>query len=336
MSKKINLALQGGGAHGAFTWGVLDALLQDPEIAFEGISGTSAGAMNAVALVQGWCNGLDKGTDPREAARDCLKKFWSGVTNMQSTLNSAPAAQWWAKLATQWMSPYQSNPMDLNPLRSHLDALIDFDRLNAFKAIKCFVAATQVTSGKAEIFSGKRLTVEAVMASACLPTIFKAVEIEGEAYWDGGFSGNPAFHPLIYHCETADIVLVQLNPVVRESLPTTVDDIADRINEINFNASVISQMRAIAFVQRLLADGKLDPNHYKNVLMHRIDGGDDLEAYTAATKLKADATQTLALFTLGQDRAKQWLSKNRDDIGSKSSVNIARDYLDDMRMGPHT
>ena len=336
MTKKINLALQGGGAHGAFTWGVLDALLADPMIEFEGISGTSAGAMNAVALVQGWCNGLDKGSDPREAARECLKSFWSGVTDMQNTMNSAPAAQWWAKVATQWLSPYQSNPMDLNPLRRHLDALIDFDRLKSFKSIKCFVAATKVTSGKAEIFSGKRLTVEAVMASACLPTLFKAVEIEGEAYWDGGFSGNPAFHPLIYQCESADIVLVQLNPVVRETVPTTVEEIADRINEINFNASVISQMRAIAFVQRLLADGKLDPAHYKNVRMHRIDGGDDLEAYNAATKLSADATQTRALFKLGQERTQLWLGKHRTALGEKSSVNIARDYLDDMRMGPHT
>jgi predicted acylesterase/phospholipase RssA len=253
---RVNLALQGGGSHGAFTWGVLDALLDDGRVSFEGISGTSAGAMNAVALAHGFAQAEGKtALQMRESARASLQHFWDGVVDMGAMGNSISQAQrapfdilfggfaglmgqqspgqmvndamtsFWSKS----VSPYQSNPLDINPLQKFLEAKIDFERLAAFKALKVFVVATTVTTGKAEVFSGKRLSAKAVMASACLPAVFRAVEIDGEHYWDGGFSGNPAMHPLIYECNSRDIVLVQINPIKRDKLPTTAGDILDRV-----------------------------------------------------------------------------------------------------------
>jgi NTE family protein len=230
------------------------------------------------------------------------------------------------------VSPYQSNPLDINPLKDFLEKLIDFERIAAFKALKVFVVATAVTTGKAEVFSGKRLTANAVMASACLPTVFHAVEIEGQHYWDGGYSGNPAIHPLIYHCHSRDIVLVQINPIQRDRLPRNAGEILDRLNEITFNAALIAEMRAIDFVKRLLAEGKLDPDRYKDVLMHRIDGGEILEGFHASTKSATDAKLIHTLRDLGKDCARKWLDKKFLSLGVTSSVNIARDYLDDLRV----
>ena len=358
-ARRVNLALQGGGSHGAFTWGVLDALLEDGRVALEGLSGTSAGAMNAVAMAHGFAISEGKpGADAREAARESLAAFWNGVVHMGALSSSISQAQrapfdlifgglgaWGAgnspsQLLTDAMtsfwassvSPYQSNPLDINPLRQFLEDQVDFDRLKKFKALKVFVVATSVTTGKAEIFSGKRLDVRAVMASACLPTVFRAVEIEGEHYWDGGYSGNPAFHPLIYQCDSRDIVLVQINPIKRDTLPTTTAGIMDRLNEITFNSALIAEMRAIDFVKRLLAEGKLDPARYKDVLMHRIDGGELLEAFHASTKSATDAKLIHTLRELGVTCAKRWLALEFKQLGVASSVNIARDYLDDLRV----
>ncbi len=357
MTKPINLALQGGGSHGAFTWGVLDALLEDGRFSFEGISGTSAGAMNAVAMAQGFALAQGKPeADVRESARASLASFWGGIVKMGALNNSITQAQrapfdilfgslglGGANSPTQMMadamtsfwsrsvSPYQSNPLDINPLKEFLDDQVDFERLAKLKTLKIFVVATAVTTGKAEIFSGKRLTANAVMASACLPTVFQAVEIEGVHYWDGGYSGNPAIHPLIYNCDSRDIVLVQINPIEREELPKNAADIMNRLNEITFNAALIAEMRAIDFVKRLLAEGKLDAARYKDVLMHRIDGGEALEAFHASTKVATDSKLIHALRDLGIECAKQWLGKRHRQIGVESSVNIARDYLDDLR-----
>ena len=347
---RINLALQGGGSHGAFTWGVLDALLEDGRIAFEGISGTSAGAMNAVAMAHGFAQAAGKPPEEmRESARDALHSFWQGVVELGALTSSISHAQrfpfdmlfggmgglmtdavsgFWASA----MSPYQSNPMDINPLKKFLEKKIDFERLADFKLLKVFVVATSVTTGKAEVFSGKRLTAKAVMASACLPTVFHAVEIDGEHYWDGGYSGNPAFHPLIYQCHSRDIMLVQINPLRRDKLPTTAAEIMDRVNEITFNAALMAEMRAIDFVKRLLVEGKLDPDRYKNVLMHRIDGGEALEGFAASTKSATDTKLIHTLKELGVDCARKWLAKHFADLGKASSIHIARDYLDDLRM----
>ena len=358
----LNLALQGGGSHGAFTWGVLDALLEDGRIALEGLSGTSAGAMNAVALAHGFAQVQDKiKADPRESARESLSNFWNGIVNMGalSEAQRAPfdllfgglsgdqsaAGQWatqftdsianfWSSAVAQSLqhvSPYQSNPLDINPLKGFLERQIDFESLAQCKTLKVFVVATQVSSGKAEVFSGKRLTADAVMASACLPMLFKAIEIEGSHYWDGGYSGNPAIHPLIYNCTSRDIMLVQINPIKRDKLPTTAAEIVDRMNEITFNAALIAEMRAIDFVKRLIAQGKLDVSHYKDVLLHRIDGGALLDGYSAASKVSTKSSMIHALRDLGRDTAQAWLKRNFDALGVNDTVNLARDYLDDLR-----
>ena len=208
----------------------------------------------------------------------------------------------------------------------------DFDGLARYTALKVFVVATRVSTGKAEVFSGKRLTADAVMASACLPMVFRAVEIDGDHFWDGGYTGNPALHPLIYECRSRDIMLVQINPIERAELPTQPGQIADRVNEITFNAGLVAEMRAIDFVKRLLAAGKLDPAQYKDVLMHRIEGGEAREKYSAASKASTGADLIYALRDLGKRCAKEWLAKRYKMIGVECSVNIARDYLDDLRL----
>jgi NTE family protein len=230
------------------------------------------------------------------------------------------------------VSPYQSNPFDINPLRKFLESQVDFEALTHLHKLKVFVVATRVTTGKAEVFSGKRLTADAVMASACLPMMFQAVEIEGDHFWDGGYSGNPAIHPLIYNCNSRDILLVQINPIKRNQIPTTSAHIMDRINEVTFNAGLIAEMRAIDFVKRLLAEGKLDPALYKDVLMHRIDGGEALLAFTGSTKLSTNASMIHSLRDLGRSHAHAWLSRHYGALGVRSSVNIRRDYLDDLRV----
>lgn len=359
----VNLALQGGGSHGAFTWGVLDALLEDGRIDIEGISGTSAGAMNAVVLAHGMAQSEGKPLASRhDAARQALTTFWNGIVQLgafSSSLSQSmslwqrapfnvlfgqlgggiwPAAGWADEVARYWsgrLSPYQSNPLDINPLKDFLESQVDFKRLAAARhpaTPRVFVVATRVTTGKAEVFSGKRLTARAVMASACLPQVFRAVEIEDDHFWDGGYTGNPALHPLIYECRSRDIMLVQVNPIQRGKVPSQPGEIADRVNEITFNAGLVAEMRAIDFVKRLLAEGKLDPAQYKDVLMHRIDGGDELEKYNASTKSSTQASLIHALRDLGKLCAKEWLLKRYALLGAKCSVDIARDYLDDLRM----
>ena len=352
-TRSVNLALQGGGSHGAFTWGVLDALLEDGRVRLEGISGTSAGAMNAVALASGFAQirGAGGKSDPRDAAREALARFWNGIVGMGALSEaqrapfellfgphgaaSSPAAAWLTAMSgfmAGALSPYQNNPFDINPLREFLQQQVDFEALQHSGGPKVFVVATRVATGKAEVFSGKRLTADAVMASACLPTLFKAVKIEGDHFWDGGYSGNPAIHPLIYNCTSRDILLVQINPIRRNELPTTSAQIMDRINEVTFNAGLIAEMRAIDFVKRLLAEGKLDPAHYKDVLMHRIDGGAKMEALAASTKTSLSGSLIHSLHAMGRASAKTWLAKHFHALGAECTVNIKRDYLDDLRM----
>ena len=341
----INLALQGGGTHGAFTWGVLDALLEDGRIAIEGVSGTSAGAMNAVALAHGMAQASTQvNGDPRENARAALASFWEGVIQMGSVaeaqkavfdivfsssgLLASPASSWINSLASEWshtLSPYEINPLDINPLRDFLERHIDFDLLQHSKGIKVFVVATHIATGQAEVFTGKRLSAKAVMASACLPTAFQAVEIDGQHYWDGGYSGNPSIHPLIYQCEAPDVLLVQINPMSSAQ-------IMDRMNEITFNAGLIAEMRAIDFVKRLLAEGKIDPTQYKDVLLHRIDGGEALKSYSGASKISTSGVLIRELRDLGIAAAKHWLTHKFHALGVQSSISIKHDYLDDLRV----
>ena len=342
--KRVNLALQGGGSHGAFTWGVLDALLEDGRLDINGISGASAGAVNTVAVAHGLALAQRDGGDGYALARDKLSSIWHGVM-AAGTLNSlnenlASMLPYYSLLPNpmriastvlrQWTSPYNLNPLDLNPLRSMLKREIDFDAIAALKGHPLFISATHVNSGKAEIFTGKEVTLQAVMASACLPQIFQAVEIHGKAYWDGGYVANPPLTPLISLCDTPDILLVQINPLVREGVPTTQSEISDRINEIGFNSNLLSQMQVIGLINRLIEEGKLHEPDFKQVRMHRIDGGDMLKDMSAASRVSTDAGMIEQLFEHGRRQAKRWLSRNFAAVGERSSVNLRKDYADDM------
>lgn len=333
---RLNLALQGGGSHGALTWGVLDALLEDGQWQFDGVSGTSAGAMNAVALAHGFAQAAQLHKDPEDAhlagcalARESLTRLWEGVGALGSLTWGTPlsAANPLVGMMSQWFSPYQTNPLGINPLRKLLEREVDFSLLCSARTgvvgPKVFVCATNVRTGRGEIFFGPRLSADAVMASACLPMLFKAVEIEGEAYWDGGYSGNPALHPLIYQTDTSDILLVQINPVEHLDVPSSASEIMERMNEVTFNASLLAELRAIEFVRRLLAEGKLDARRYKSVRMHRIDGGSVLAPFGADSKLRADLAFVRKLFALGRTAGQEWLHAHRKDVGVRPSIKIA-------------
>ena len=341
--KTIHLALQGGGAHGAFTWGVLDALLLDGRLRFAGISGTSAGAVNAVALAHGWASAVADKSDPAEGARASLARVWSKVMELGAAGEGA------ARLTRLLMgalpgaltrfSPYQINPLDINPLRLLIEREIDFERLAKLKSPRVFVTTTDVETGRAEIFTGKRLTAQAVMASACLPQLFQAPEIDGKQYWDGGYAANPALGPLVEMGETSDILLVQINPLKRAGKATTAAEITDRANDLTFNASLIAQMRTIALVNDLVARGVVGEG-LKPIHMHRIDGGTALAEMPAASKISPRPATLEKLFELGQDCAQRWLKRHFGAVGEKSSINLKRDYGDPLKLqfepGPDT
>jgi NTE family protein len=331
---KLNLALQGGGSHGAFTWGVLDALLAHGELEPEGISGTSAGALNAVALASGWATAQAAGRDPREGARECLAAVWNRVSAWGS-LGKLPQ-QLMRMLGGGVLSPYQSNPLGFNPLRDLLDSEIDFDAIAAHPQLKVFVSATHVNTGRAVVFSGRRVDARAVLASACLPMLFHAVEIDGEAYWDGGYSVNPALSPLISECRSSDLLLVQINPLQCAETPRTMAEIQDRISELTFNASLLTQMRAIDFVNRLVEDGALSHSRCRAVRMHRVEGGAALDALPGSSRGSADAAMLARLCEAGRSAGDVWLRAHLAAVGRRSTVDIPRDYLDDTRMElPH-
>lgn len=328
--KTVGLALQGGGAHGAFTWGVLDALIEDGRLAFEAITGASAGAMNAVVMVEGWHEGGP------EAARTQLETFWRRIS-LDGTLNGAQRqlfdrflAYWsghvWADLWSRVASPYETNPLNINPLRDALDSLIDFERVRDGTEVKLFIAATNVWTGKVAIFDGPNLTADHVMASACLPTVFQAVEIGGVPYWDGGYGGNPPLFPLFYQAKSDDVVLVQVNPVERRQTPRSAQDIQNRLNEITFNASLLRELRAVDFVGGLVEKGKLSPEEYKRVLMHRIDGTGVLDDYDAASKLNAEWDFFLRLRDAGRGTAQRWLERHYDAVGREATLDLRETY----------
>jgi len=335
--KIVNLALQGGGSHGSFTWGVLDRLLEEERLGFEGITATSAGAMNASVFAYGYALG------GREGARVKLAEFWKRISDAAAKGPLQPS--WWDKQTKNWsldnspaflmmdivsrlMSPYEFNPTNANPLRDVLLESVDFDLLRTTDSpIKLFLSATNVRTGKVKLFDKKEISVDACLASACLPFMFHAVEIDGEAYWDGGYMGNPALFPLIYHCESPDVVICHINPLERPELPKTAKDILNRINEISFNSSLMREMRAISFVTSLIDSGKLNPEGMKRLLVHSISGESELLKVGATSKLNADWDFLTHLFKAGRTYADKWLKKNWDSINVKSSVNIHDQYL---------
>jgi len=331
----LNLALQGGGAHGAFTWGVLDALLEDGRFNIDGISGTSAGAMNAVVLAQGLMDG------GRDQARAALDKFWQAVAASAppgldvATSRGADAAPMvkWMMQWTQYFTPAQINPLGIDPLADIVRKQIDFERLRRGSPVKLFIAATQVRTGKLHIFRNSQLSAEALLASACLPTIHRTVEVHGEPYWDGGYAGNPAVFPLFYECHSPDTLLVLLNPLERKQLPDSADGIADRMAEIGFNAAFLREMRMFALLQSQLPKrwmglslGILERRMHR-ARFHLIDGGDTLLDFTPDTKMTASGTLFDRLKALGREHARRWLKANASSVGHKSSVDIAEQFL---------
>ena len=318
--KTVSLALQGGGAHGAFTWGVLDALLEDGRIAVDAITGASAGALNAVVMVEGW---LEGGFD---GARHQLETFWrraslDGSVPPSHRLLLNRMLGLWGTVARNF-GPYEANPLNINPLRDTLDALIDFNRVRACTDVEIFISATNVWTGKVAIFTRQELTADHLMASACLPTVFQAVELDGVPYWDGGYMGNPALFPLFDKTMTDDIVLVQIDPLERRQTPRTEREIRNRINEITFNSNLLRELRAVAFVKRLIAEGKLSPDEYKNVHLHRIDGSGVLDDYQASSRLNAEWDFFVRLRDAGRRTARSWLAAHYPAIGTRSTIDL--------------
>jgi len=322
----VELALQGGGSHGAFTWGVLDRLLEEERVEIAGVSGASAGAMNAVVLAYGL---LDGG---REGARALLERFWTRVGEAAGFNPFAmnPFAAFFGEMMSRLASPYQLNPLNLNPLRAIVADVVDFARLRGSEGPPVFVSATAVSSGRLHVFRRAELDADRVMASACLPMIFQAVEIDGEAYWDGGYVGNPALLPLVRESAAHDLVIVQINPVLRAEVPRRAQDIVDRVNEVSFNSSLVREMQTIALMKQLIEAEGVPAHHFREPLfrqvdelrVHRIHGDADLAAFGAHTKLHAGRAQLQQLHGLGRGAADAWLEWHRRDLGRRSSVNL--------------
>lgn len=337
--KRINLALQGGGAHGAFTWGVLCRLLHEDDIEIAAISGTSAGALNAAALKSGWV------ADGRAGALANLDWLWEQIGHVTDPnfapwiSAAAPTAELWAKalkyspaytafdMTTRMLSPYIYGPAMRNPL-ANIVKKFHYDAVCATDGPDLHICATNVRSGKIRVFTGDEIIPEVIMASACLPSLFQAVEFADpqtgkvEAFWDGGYTGNPALYPLFSKDLPDDILIVNINPLYREELPTDTQSIENRINEISFNSSLLRELRAIDFVKRLLSDGKITPGSMKNVIVHMIADDELMNNLNVATKTIPTAVILARLKEAGEAAADTFLKNHKKDIGKRSSVNL--------------
>jgi len=333
-SKKINLALQGGGAHGAFTWGVLDHLLGDDRLAIEGISGASAGAVNAVVLADGLARG-----GPEEARRR-LGDFWRAASrdgNLPEAQRkvvdrlfwflpmAASPAQAWFDMLSQYLSPYDLNPLNINPLRDLVKRFVDFDAIRACPN-PLFVSATNVQTGRLRIFPREKITAEVVAASACLPMLFRAVEIDGVPYWDGGYMGNPPLSPLVKTTECDDVLIVQINPLERLAVPTSAKEIMNRINEITFNSSLMAELHTIAVVNQSIGQGRRtirpDGRKYRPIHIHRIVLPHHGNGFDADSKLNTDYDFFQRLHQMGRRAARRFLDAHFDDIGARGTVDL--------------
>jgi NTE family protein len=334
--KKIKLALQGGGAHGAFTWGVLDRLLAEPRLEIEAVVGTSAGAMNAAVLVDGL------GAGGRDTARERLQAFWHGVAALAAASPIQPSpldrmlglgnmdfSPTWriVDVLNKVFSPYELNPVNDNPLRDLLERTVDFANLRTTDGPAFFVCATNVLTGRLRVFERHEITSAAVMASACLPTLFQAVEVNGEYYWDGGYCGNPPIFPLIYMGGGPDVLIVQLNPINIPAVPRDVRSIIDRINTLSFNSSLMREMRMIKFVTDLIDRGDLSGSQYLRMNIHTIDAEAELAVLSPSSKLNADRAFQQQLRELGIEKASAFLGLHFDDIGHRSSTDIAAKFF---------
>ena len=337
ISKKIiNLALQGGGAHGAFTWGVLEQLLLDGRLSFKTISGTSAGSMNAVVFAYGMLKGGP------EKAIQLMEQFWRKISDSgrfagfaaSNTMDQflgpmkmmAAGAFSGFDMISKYFSPYQLNPLGVNPLKDILLSLIDFDALRQSDAINLHISATDVLKSKLKIFTGAHVTVDAVLASACLPQLFQAVNIDGSYYWDGGFMGNPSLFPLT-ECEaTKDILIVQIDPVFRDSVPRTPDSIADRLNEISFNSPLLVELRGLHLINTLMQQGHLNEQScgLRELHLHMVGDEKIMSGLHLESKFNPEWYMLSQLREAGKNATKKWLEVNFEHVGRKSTLDIEK------------
>jgi NTE family protein len=333
MLKVVNLALQGGGSHGAFTWGVLDRLLEEERISFEGISATSAGAVNAVVLADGLAAG------GRERARDALRVYWQKVSDLlargilkpsvvdkaNSEFGLEHSLGFWFLKMTYLTSPYEMNPMNYNPFKDLLAETINFERVRGQTDLKLFLCATNIQTAKVEIFTGKELHVEHVLASTCLPLLMQAVEVGGEYYWDGSYAANPAIYPLVYNCDSRDILIIHITPAERPGVPTTSPAIMNRMQEIGFNTSLIREMRMIAHYNKLIEQGRMLGG--KLMLVHVIEAEEYIRTFSWTSRLNADWDFLQHLHNIGRACADHWLQNNFDRLGIESTVDLDTKYF---------
>jgi NTE family protein len=338
--KPIKLALQGGGSHGAFTWGVLDRLLDDERLHIAAVSGTSAGAMNAIALAEGMARG-----GPAQA-RECLGKLWSAISAAAQhspirrsifdimmgnwSLDASPSYLFMDHLS-RLLSPYDLNPLNFNPLRDVVASCIDFDAVNDPGGLKMFLTATNVRTGKPKIFRQPAIQLDSVMASACLPFLFKAVEIDGEAYWDGGYMGNPALFPLVDECEAGDIVVIQINPFYRPNIPQSARDIQNRLNEITFNTSLLKELRSLAFLWEIIHYENLERERFRDVHVHAIYDEKTMLGLGVSSKLNTEWVFLKHLRDRGRETADFWLSQHYEDIGVRNTLDLSWIFEESLR-----
>jgi NTE family protein len=334
-TKTVNLALQGGGAHGAFTWGVLDRLLADPRIAFEGVSATGAGAVNAAVLAHGLALG------GREGARTALANFWRRISHSglaspprglfergaPSALELSPAYVMF-DLMTRLFSPYELNPLNADPMRAMLEAEVDFDRLRADGAVKLFLGATNVRTGRLRVFETHEITADHVMASACQPLVSQAVEIGGEAFWDGGYAGSPALFPFFAQCRARDVILIRVSPEERRELPRSARDILSRMGEISFNAALGEELRALTAVSRRIDEGSARPDALRRLLLHAIEADEIMAGLSAASRVNTDWEFLTSLRDLGRAQAQAWLAGGFDSLGQRATLHYDATYLE--------
>jgi len=333
--RPVHLALQGGGSHGALAWGVLDRLLEEDDLTFPAISGTSAGAMNAAVLASGLASGGPDG------ARKALTDFWRDVSRAgsHSPLQRTPSARlrgsWslddspfyhWFDMLSRMVSPYQANPTGYHPLRAMLKDHVDFDALNSDMAPRIYITATNVRTGQPRVFSQPDLNVDKLLASAALPFMFAAVEIGGDAFWDGGYVGNPALFPLVLDTDDCDLLLVQTNPFVRHELPTTARDITNRLNEITFNSSLLKELRLARMRQIVRPEAG-------EVRLHRVHADAELTQFSPSSKLNVEWAYLRHLFERGRSHADRFLTRHGDDIGKRASFDLSS-VLEQLMDGP--
>ncbi|MBN2282670.1 MAG: patatin-like phospholipase family protein [Deltaproteobacteria bacterium] len=334
--KKLNLALQGGGAHGAFTWGVLDRLLEQKDLEIVGVSGTSAGAVNGACLVYGLTRGGN------EAARDILHEFWRKNSESQFFSLLQPTVfdkalsrgnmdfnpfYWTFSTLTTYLSPYQWNPCQINPFRELLLDVIDFEAIQKQKQYKLFLSATNIRTSKVKIFANDEITADVVCASSCLPQFFQAIEIDGELYWDGGFIGNPAIFPLFQYTQCRDLMLIQIDSINYNKVPWRIDEITDRATDISFNSSLMREMRAICFVTRIIDSGFDDNGRLVRTNIHYISTGDLLNDYNSSSKYNVDWEWLTYLRDCGREEAEQWIRKHYNKVGKKNSCDVESLFL---------